>query len=175
MSIETLKNALPAFAKDTRINLGNILTEEGAPGLSQEQIFGVALSLAFSLKNKLLITELKKVASFSPQNLEGIKVAVSLMGMNNIYYRTVHLSENSNLSTLPARLRMTGMVQHGIDKKDFEIYSLAISTLTGCGMCIKSHTQKLLGEGLSIEGVQSTIRIASVIKAFDQTFELDSL
>lgn len=174
MSIQDLKEFLPDFAKDIRINLTNILTVEGAAGLTEKRIFGAALGVAFSLKNTLLIKHLKEEAGsfLSSKDIQGIKTAVSLMGMNNIYYRTVHLTEDHSLSSLPAKLRMLGINNPGIDKTDFEIYSLAVSAIAGCGLCIKSHTKKLLKEGLSVEGVQSVIRIAAVIHGCHQSLSL---
>lgn len=174
MSIQDLKGLLPDFAKDIRINLTNILTTEGAAGLTEKRIFGAALSVAYSLNNTVLIEHLKEEGEsfLSSGDIQGIKTAVSLMGMNNIYYRTVHLAEDTNLSSLPARLRMLSMNNPGIDKTDFEIYSLAVSAVTGCGLCIKSHTKKLLKEGLSMEGIQSIIRIAAVIHGCHQSLSL---
>ena len=174
MSIQSLKELLPDFAKDIRINLVNVLTPEGAAGLTEKRIFGAALSVAFSLKNTLLINNLKEEADtfLSSEDIKGIKTAVSLMGMNNIYYRTVHLAEDHTLSSLPARLRMMSINNPGIDKTDFEIYSLAVSAIAGCGLCIKSHTKKLIQEGLSVEGVHSVIRIAAVIHGCHQSLSL---
>lgn len=174
MSIENIKNSLPEWAKDNRINLGNVLQEEHAPGLSQKQILGCAVSVAMTLKNSFLVKELLEASHsvLTEQDIQGIKQAVSIMGMNNIYYRTVHLAEDKDLSQRPAQLRMTMMSRPGIDGKDFEIYSLAISAVAGCGMCIKSHSHKLKQEGLTPEGVQSIIRIASVVTASHQTLDL---
>ena len=64
---------------------------------------------------------------FSEQELNGIKTVVSLMGMNNVYYRTMHLIEDESLSKRPAGLRMAMMTSHGLPQKDFEMYSLAVS------------------------------------------------
>jgi lipoyl-dependent peroxiredoxin subunit D len=57
MNIETLRDSLPAFAKDTKLNLGTILTPEGAPDLTQKQIYGVALS---SAQTYFLLKKLKQ-------------------------------------------------------------------------------------------------------------------
>ena len=177
MSIDIIKESLKDYAKDTRINIGNVLTPEGAPGLSEKQIFGSALSVAMSLADSFLVKQLLAAGEniLSEQDINGVKIAVSLMGMNNIYYRTIHLAEDQDLSQRPAALRMTMMAKPGIDGKDFEIYSLAISAITGCGMCIKSHSQKLKQEGLPVEGIQSAIRIASVIHAAHKSLNIEKL
>ena len=175
--LEEIKSKLPDWAKDLRINLGNVLSEEGSPGLDKTQIFGSALACAFAEKNSFLATNLKKEAgeSLNEGEIFGIKAAVALMGMNNVYYRGVHLAEDPDLSKLPARLRMTMMQAHGISQKNFEIYSLAVSLLSGCGMCIKSHTQVLKKEGVSLEGLQSVFRISSLTKALSQALNLASI
>ena len=67
--------------------------------------------------------------------------------------------------TLPARLRMNVMANPGIDRLDFELISLAVSAVNGCGLCITSHERKLREEGVSREAVQSAVRIAAVIHA----------
>ena len=49
--------------------------------------------------------------------------------MNNVYYRFVHLVGNEEYGKLPARLRMNVIGAPGIDKTDFELYSLAVSAV----------------------------------------------
>jgi len=174
MSIENIKKAIPDYAKDLRINIENILNEEGSPGLSQKQILGTALSVSLAIGQSFLTQNILKLSDsvLSEEDINGIKAAVSLMGMNNVYYRSVHLSENEELLKLPARLRMSMMNNHGISQIDFEIYSLAVSCLSGCGMCIKSHTSKLKQEGLSASALQSVIRIAAVVQGLSQSLKL---
>ena len=174
MSIENIKQAFPDCAKDLKINLDNVLNPENSIGLTQKQIFGSGLSVAMACKNSFLIKNLKQASEniLSERDIFGIKTAVSLMGMNNVYYRSLHLAEDDELSKRPAGLRMTMMLKHGIDQVDFEIYSLAISCLSGCGMCIKSHSAKLKKEGLSLSAIQSVIKISAVIQGCSQSLDL---
>ena len=64
------------------------------------------------------------------------------MAMNNVYYRFVHLASNPEYGTMPAKLRMNVIGTPGIDKDDFELFSLAVSAMNGCGMCIDSHEKR---------------------------------
>ena len=66
---------------------------------------------------------------------------------------------------MPARLRMNVLANPGIDKNDFELLSLAVSAVNGCGMCVTSHDKTLRTHGVSREAIQSAVRIASVIHA----------
>ena len=85
--------------------------------------------------------------------------------MNNIYYRFLHLVEDPEYSQLPARLRMNVIGNPGIDKMDFELLSLAVSAINGCGKCVASHEQQLRKHEVSREAIQSAVRIASTIHA----------
>ena len=175
MSLENIKQALPDYAKDLRINLDSVLNQENSGGLTEKQIFGSCLSVALACKNSFLIKNLLQASEniLSDQDIFGIKTAVSLMGMNNVYYRSLHLAEDEELSKRPAGLRMSMMLKHGIEPLDFEIYSLAVSCLSGCGMCIKSHAGKLKKEGLSLSAIQSIIKISALIQGCNQSLSLD--
>jgi alkyl hydroperoxide reductase subunit D len=95
------------------------------------------------------------------------------MGMNNIYNRSLHLLEGSEaLKRLPARLRMTVIGKPGIEKVNFEIYSLAVSAITGCGMCINAHVEEIKKASIDDLGVQSVMRISAVINAAAQALFL---
>ena len=87
------------------------------------------------------------------------------MGMNNVYYRFVHLASNKEYQTMPAKLRMNVIGNPGVEKADFELWSLAVSAINGCGMCIDAHEAELKKNGLSTEQIQTAVRIASVIAA----------
>jgi alkyl hydroperoxide reductase subunit D len=51
----------------------------------------------------------------------------------------------------------------GVPKVDFELYSLAVSAINGCGACVSAHEKIVRAAGISAEGVQSTVRIAAVM------------
>jgi alkyl hydroperoxide reductase subunit D len=87
------------------------------------------------------------------------------MGMNNVYYRFLHLVEDEEYAKLPARLRMNVLGSPGVAKADFELLSLAVSAVNGCGKCVASHERALRQHGVPREAVQSAVRIASVIHA----------
>jgi alkyl hydroperoxide reductase subunit D len=170
MSIETLKDMLGDYAKDIRLNLGNVTNADGAPDLTESQIRGIALASAYATKNEAVARavagEVSAYLSEAEQN--AAKAAASIMGMNNVYYRFLHLVGDKEYSSMPAKLRMNVIAQPGIPKVDFELYSLAVSAINGCGMCMEAHVHEVIKGGISKLGVQSAIRIASVIAAAAQ-------
>jgi alkyl hydroperoxide reductase subunit D len=66
---------------------------------------------------------------------------------------------------MPAKLRMNVMARPGVDKATFELWSLAVSAVNGCGMCMESHEHAVREHGLTTEQVQSVVRIAAVVHA----------
>ncbi len=170
MSIKEIKSQLGEYAKDIKLNLGNVLSEEGAAGLDEKQIAGIALASAYATKNTQLIEAIAAEASerLSAEEVQATKAAATIMGMNNIYYRFVHLVSDGEYMKLPANLRMNVIGNPGIEKVTFELESLAVSAITGCGMCIDAHVREVEKAGISKQGVQSTIRIAAVINATAQ-------
>jgi lipoyl-dependent peroxiredoxin subunit D len=177
MTLETLKNKLLESAKDIKLNLSSILTEEGSPDLNKNQIGGIALASAYSIKNSALIeavlSEVKPV--LSEAEINAAKSAASIMAMNNIYYRFIHLVHDKDFSNMPANLRMSVIGNPGIDKVNFELNCLAVSAINGCGMCIEAHTHGLIKSGVSKLGIQSSVRIASVLNAAAIAFDIASI
>lgn len=165
MTIEQIKEHLPQYAKDMRLNFSTILSPSGAPGLTEKQIASIALACAMSTPSKELVEAMESFAQdyLNPEEIEGTKIANSLMSMTNIYYRFLHLTSNPEYKNLPARLRMNSMANPGIEKEAFELASLGVSAINGCSTCVDSHEKNLKDLGVTTQGIQSAIRIASVL------------
>lgn len=171
-SLESLKAALPDFAKDTRLNLGSVLTPEGAPDLTQGQIHLIALASAYATKDDGVVAAIEgETAGLSDAEKNAAKAAASIMAMNNVYYRFVHLV-GGDFKSLPAKLRMNVIGSPGIEKKDFELMCMAVSAINGCGMCMEAHAHELEKAGVSKLGIQSSVRVAAVISAAAQALRI---
>lgn len=167
MRLEQLKENLPDYAKDIRLNLSNLFGNIESSGLTPTQFYGIALSIAYSLKNKNLMHAIEfesQIAGLSKVYFAA-KTAATLMAMNNIYYRAIHLAENRELTAMPANLRMSGLNNHGVDKVDFELFALAVSAINGCGLCIQSHVKQLLEHSMTKVAIQSAFRLAATLNA----------
>lgn len=169
--LENIKQQLPEFAKDVRINLGKVLDLAQTDGLSEEQVVGSALAVAYHLGSKPLVDELLTLP-YAESMSGSAKLAASLMAMTNVYYRFVHLSEQPELAHVPAGLRMQGMMNPGVDRVTFEVLSLAISILNGCGACISAHARQLKEHGLSAQALSRIGRISAVIHSTAVSLDL---
>ena len=173
MNLETIKAGLPDYAKDLRLNLDSVLSESGAPGLSAKQVAIIALASAIASRYEPLTQAIAEQASavLSPAEADGARAAAAIMAMNNIYYRFTHLVEDAEYQTLRAGLRMNVMANPGCGKVDFELASLAVSAINGCGKCVDSHEKTLRKHELSAQAIQSAVRIAAVVHAIAVTVE----
>src|SRR5580704_17182989 len=135
MSLETLRDALPEYAKDLRLNLSSVLGE--VPGMSASAQWGTALAVAIATRNATVQQAIAAEAAtrLSLEEQTAARIAAAIMAMNNVYYRSLHLLENEAYLKSAAGLRMNAMAQHGASKIDFELWALAVSAVNGCGMC----------------------------------------
>jgi alkyl hydroperoxide reductase subunit D len=170
MSIEALKEALPEYAKDQKLNLSSLLNDSV---LTPQQRWGALVATALASRNTRVVADIVGEAQqhLSPEALQAAKAAASIMAMNNIYYRFVHLAHDADYQSMPAKLRMNVIAKPGVEKVDFELWSLAVSAINGCGMCIESHDRVLKEHGVSKEAIQQAVRIAAVIHAVAATIE----
>lgn len=177
MSLTEIKSRIPDYARDLRLNLDSVLAETGAPGLTQKQIGLVALASAIASRHAPLVDaiEIEAARSASAQELGGARTAAAILAMNNVYYRFTHLVQDKEYATLRAGLRMNAMANPGCDKLDFELCSLAVSAINGCGACMDSHEKTLRKHGVSAQAVQSAVRIAAVMHAVAVTVEQTSV
>ena len=163
MSLEALRARLPEYAKDLKLNLGSLATETL---LTQQQLAGTFIVSALASRHAATIQAI--VAEFAPklsaEALTAAKAAAAIMGMNNVYYRFTHLV-GGDYPTMPAKLRMNVMAKPGAEKVDFELWSLAVSAINGCGMCMESHEKIIRHGGISKEQVQAAVRIAATVHA----------
>jgi lipoyl-dependent peroxiredoxin subunit D len=164
MSLKQFVDALPDYAKDLRLNASSILNDQS---LSEERKAGLLLACAHGSGYRPLVeaVEAEVAGKLSEQFANAARGAAAIMAMNNVYYRFVHLVANPEYGTMPAKLRMNLIASHGIAKEDFELFSIAVSAMNGCGMCIESHERVLLQHGVKPETIQSAVRIAAVVKA----------
>jgi alkyl hydroperoxide reductase subunit D len=164
MSLQALRDRLPEHAKDIKLNLGTLAIE---PVLNDKQRAGTFIASALGARNPDVAAAI--LAEFAPKldakELAAAKAAAAVMAMNNVYYRFLHLVENDEYGKLPAKLRMSAIGSHGINRADFELWCLAVSAINGCGKCVESHEKAVRKEGMTAEQVQSAVRIAAVVNA----------
>jgi len=170
MSIESLRDALPDFARDIKLNLGSVLSPEGAPELTQDQVLGIALASAYATNNRTIIEAITAESAnvLAEEKVTAAKAAATIMAMNNVYYRFTHYVSDKDIVGLPAKLRMNIIGNPGIPKVDFELYSLAVSAINGCGKCMEAHAHELSKAGVAKPSIQSAVRIAAVINGAAQ-------
>lgn len=168
MSLDALRQSLPAYARDVGLSLAVL---EAEASLTEQQKWGAMLACAHAAGVGPVIRAVEAAAAragLGEEALTAAKAAAAVMGMNNVYYRALHLMRNPEYRTLPARLRMNVITHPGVPKTDFELWSLAVSALNGCGACLDAHEAELKKRGLTNVAIQAALRIAAVVNAVAQ-------
>ncbi|MDE1571103.1 carboxymuconolactone decarboxylase family protein [Aquabacter sp. P-9] len=162
MSIDALKEQIPSFAKDVKLNLSALPREDS---LTPQQLYGLLVACGYTTRNPVVAQALEAEAAphLTPAALDAAKAAAAIMAMNNVYYRFTHLASNKAYETLPAKLRMSVIGNPGVDKADFELWSLAVSAMNGCGRCIDSHEKVLREAGVGETQIQAAVRFGAII------------
>jgi alkyl hydroperoxide reductase subunit D len=173
VTLEDIKGRLPEYAKDLKLNLSSILNTPD--GMTPQQLWGSLLVAAIASRNAALLQAVVHDASahLDEAAVNGAKAAAAMMAMNNVYYRFLHLASNKEYGKFPARLRMNIIANPGVDKVDFELWSLVVSAINGCGICIDSHEKLLLDQGMAKTTIQHGVRIGSVIHAIAVTLDAE--
>ena len=173
MALQELANAIPEAAKDLRLNLTAI---PQTATLTPQQLWTVALASAFATRNAAVVAAVgaDARAQLSDAAVAAAKTAAALMGMNNVYYRFVHLVGDAEYERMPARLRMQGLARPGIDAVDFELACLAVSAIHGCGMCMASHAGHVVTKGATKASAQDAVRIAAILHGVAVALDLEA-
>jgi len=160
--VDQLKEGLPEYAKDTKLNLDAVIKRST---LAVEEAEGCALAAAMSTGNGKLISFIMSNIADEKER-DAAMTAASLMAQNNVWYPYVEMADDEQLAGLPAQLRMNAISTHGgTTKERFESYSLAASIVGKCHFCVKAHYAGLKKMGYTVEQLRDIGRIASVINS----------
>ena len=164
--LNSIKDLIPDYAKDIRLNIDGTIARSS---LAPNEAVGVALAAAFAAKSKPISDLLRASDGLTPEEVQGALTAAALMGMNNVWYPYVEMTEDADIKGSPAGLRMNAYATHGgVDKRRFEMYALGASIIGQCHFCVRSHFDNLKQEGLSTQQLRDIGRIAAVINAAAQ-------
>ena len=160
--VDQLKETIPDYAKDTRLNVDSVIKRST---LDPDVAESCALAAAFATGNTKLWTWIQSQISNQTEAVAAI-TAASLMSMNNTWYPYVEMADDENLKGLPAQLRMNAIASHGgTTKARFEAYSLAASIVGKCEFCISAHYKGLKEMGYTVEQLRDIGRIAAVMNS----------
>ena len=152
------------YIKDLKINVSNFLNTKN---LSKKEALLIALATAVNDKSAVLkegLLDLAKQEGASEEEVAEIYAAVSLLNVNNVFYRFRHFTGNEYYNNTPAGIKMSVMMNPVLGKEFFELVSLVISALNGCELCVNSHDESVKKHGASEERVYEAIRLGAIVR-----------
>ena len=172
MTIENLKSGLPEFAKDLKLNLGSLAR---STELSPQQLWGTFLSTAAATRSETVLSEIADEARehLSDEAFNAALGAASIMAMNNVAYRAKEFL-GDDYAQVRMGLRMNIIANPGVEKADFELWSMAVSTINGCENCTAAHDDVIRKEGITKEQAWEAVKIAGTVAGVAQAVEIDA-
>lgn len=171
MSIAQLKSALPEYAKDLKLNIDALAR---ATVLTDQQKWGTFVACAAATQNATLIQEIVEEAKeiLSPEALRAAFAAASVMAMNNVVYRAKHWL-GDDFAQIRMGLRMNIIGNPGVEKQDFELWALAVSSINGCEFCTIAHQKTVEVEGVAKDAIFEAVKIAGVVTGVAQALTIE--
>ena len=163
--IDVIKEGLPEYAKDTKLNLDAVLLRSTLDPLVAQ---GCALAAAFAAGNSRLATAIDAELS-DRKEADAALTAATIMASTNVWYSYTKMVNDPSMTGLGAGLRMNAIASHGgTSKINFEAYALAASIIGKCHDCVVSHYNTLKKEGMTVEQLRDIGRIASVVNSLSK-------
>lgn len=166
--LKLLSDCDSKYVRDLKMNVKGVLKSEH---LSEKECALLALAGAYSFNNRILAHTFNTFANTSGATKEEtaeVLACTSLLSSNNVLYRFRHFTGKEKYEQLPARLRMSIMMNPVLGKEFFELISLAVSAVNGCEMCVNAHEHSLIELGTKEERIFDAIRIVSVVSSLNK-------
>lgn len=172
MSIDNLRSSLPEYAKDVKLNLGSLIRSSE---LSEQQLWGALLASAAATQSESVFSEISDEAQehLSDEAYNAALGAATIMAMNNVAYRAKSWL-GDDFAQVKFGLRMNIIAKPGVDKVDFELWSLAVSAINGCEHCTIAHEKTVRTEGVTKEQVWEAIKIGATVNAVAQAVAIEA-
>jgi lipoyl-dependent peroxiredoxin subunit D len=164
VKLEKLMAVDARYIKDLKINVSNVLSSKN---LNKKESYLLGFAVAINEKNLALQESFEKLAlreGATDAEVAEVISAVSLMNVNNVFYRFRHFMDNEFYTQAPAGIKMSIMLNPVMGKEFFELLSLMLSALNGCEMCVRSHEESVKSHGASRERIFDAVKLGSVIK-----------
>ncbi len=172
MTVNDLKDHIPDYAKDIKLNLSTLIINSDQ---DEKLVYGCAYASALAIGNKMVsdVFQGECMTRFDDDFVTAVKSTVTIMTLNNIWYKYREAMPNDEMKMAPQKMRVNVMRDHaGLDMELFESLSLCISSVNGCKFCVSAHSDLLLSHGKTKDFVLNIGRISATVVALSKTMSI---
>lgn len=167
-ALDLLGGTESRYVRDLKMNLKAVLK---SAHIDPKGTALLGLCIAANQRNETLMAYFKELGQVSGAKAEELAECVacaSLLACNNVTYRFRHMVGKPKYDELRMGLRMNIMMAPVTGKEFFELMSLAVSSVNGCELCVRSHEASLIELGTSEERIWDAVRLAGVVVSMDR-------
>ena len=87
MNLDDLKNSIPEFAKDVKLNLSSLIINSE---YEKELVYGCAYASSLAIGDKYIADVFEEECKnrFGPEFILSVKATVTVMALNNVWYNS---------------------------------------------------------------------------------------
>lgn len=178
MTILSLIKRIPAYASDVKINV-NSCFEDVPDGITKVQLYGIALTAGYLLKNEELLNDIRSEAKIYLEDSDAKECKWAAINMSvystiNVYEESLGVKKSSSPSiskgmsfAMPESLK--------VDEVNFMMYSLVASIIYRCPFSIKYCCKRLKENGVSQDKIDFIAKITATLCSVYETLEIETL
>lgn len=170
---------IPAYASDVKINI-NSCFEDVPDGITKIQLYGMALTAGYLLKNEELLNDIRSgeakiyLEDSDAKECKWAAINISAYSTINVYEESLGVKKSSSPSiskgmsfAMPESLK--------VDEINFMMYSLVASIIYRCPFSIKYCCKRLKDSGVSQDKMDFAAKLTATLCSAYETLEIETL
>lgn len=176
MSLKSILKRIPDYAQDIQNNLNDLFSKE-VSGLTVSQVYGIALTVCYSIRHEQLLNNFRNEAKIylEDSHFEATKTAAVVMTLNTTYHTFTQMLSDDEIRNMPMDLHIAMESSKVIDEVDYGMYLLGAATFRRCRYCINLHANELVKKGISKIAIRNIGRIVAVLAATAEVLYIESV
>ena len=175
MTILSLIKRIPSYASDVKINI-NSCFEKVPEKINKVQLYGIALTAAYTLKQEELLNDIRSEAKIYLEEADAMacKIAVIDIAARAILNSFATVKESREE---PFEHGMSFAMADSINVEDVDIhlYYLTAATLLRCDKSVAFCIERLNTLGLGDEEINFVVKLAATLDAAEQALDIETL
>lgn len=176
MSLQAIIKRVPDYAQDIKKDLYELFSRE-VEGLTVSQIYGVALTVCYSIRHEQLLNNFRNEAKIYLEDayFEATKTAAVVMTLNTSYHTFNQMLSDDEIRNMPMKLSTSMEYSKSIDDIDYMFCLLGAAVFHRCRYCINLYANELVKKGVPKVAIRNIGRIVAILAATAEVLYIESV
>lgn len=177
MTILSLIKRIPHYASDVKVNVNSCFEHTKAHSMTQIQLYGVALTIGYILKNEELLNDIRSEAKLYLEDADAraCKLASIMTAGAASFEFFKKAAQKANIKNIENHKNFTTLDGIQVHHVDFLMYSLAASIAFRCEAHTNQLIEELLAHKVSPETIGFIAKIVITLTSAYEALEIEAL